>query len=86
MDCEIIITLILLMINSSYQNCETSSINQLSDQKIEYNIRAPHGHATVVKYLEILFYNQKSLLKYVTKHVCSSIKKKHNTKRHHLCF
>ena len=69
MDCEIIITLILLMISSSYQNCETSSINQLSDQTTEYNIKAPHGHATVVEYLEILFYNQKSLLKYVTKYV-----------------
>ena len=69
MDCEISITLILLMISSSYQNCETSSIIKLSDQKIEYNIRAPHGHATVVKYFKLLFYNLKSLLRYVTKKI-----------------
>ena len=67
MDCEIIITLILLMISSSYQNCETSSIKQLSDQKTEYNIRAPHGHTTEVKYLKCYFIILKAYLEFCEK-------------------
>jgi len=47
MSSKVILLLLLLKVSLSHQNCEHSSINQLSGERTEYNIRFPNVHTSM---------------------------------------
>ena len=49
MSSKVILLLLLLKVSLSHQNCEHSSINQLSGERTEYNIRFPNVHTSMVR-------------------------------------
>ena len=50
MSSKVILLLLLLKVSLSHlSSCEVSSINQLSGERTEYNIRFPNVHTSMVR-------------------------------------